>query len=80
VLQYYQTTRHAEEALYRLVEAYLGLGITDEAETAAAILGHNFPNSQWYQDAYAVLRGKGLSPHENESSWMAKLYHVVVPS
>ena len=44
VLTYYQTTRHAEEALYRLVEAYMGLGVTDEAETAAAILGHNFPD------------------------------------
>ena len=62
VLQYYQTTRHAPEALYRLVEAYLGLGITDEAQTAAAVLGHNFPDSQWYKDAYAVLQGKGLSP------------------
>ena len=80
VLQYYQTTRHAEEALYRLVEAYLGLGITDEAETAAAVLGHNFPDSQWYQDAYALLKGKGLSPQENSSSWISKIYRVVVPS
>lgn len=80
VLQYYQTTRHAEEALYRLVEAYLGLGITDEAQTAAAVLGHNFPDSQWYQDAYALLKGKGLSPEENSSSWISKIYHVVVPS
>ena len=80
VLQYYQTTRHAEEALYRLVEAYLGLGITDEAETAAAVLGHNFPDSQWYQDAYALLKGKGLSPQENSSSWISKIYRTVVPS
>ena len=80
VLQYYQTTRHAEEALYRLVEAYLGLGITDEAETAAAVLGHNFPDSQWYQDAYALLKGKGLSPQENSNSWISKIYRVVVPS
>jgi outer membrane protein assembly factor BamD len=80
VLQYYQTTRHAEEALYRLVEAYLGLGITDEAETAAAVLGHNFPDSQWYQDAYALLKGKGLSPQENSKSWISKIYRVVVPS
>ena len=80
VLQYYQTTRHAEEALYRLVEAYLGLGITDEAQTAAAVLGHNFPDSQWYQDAYALLKGKGLSPQENSNSWISKIYHVVVPS
>ena len=80
VLQSYQTTRHAEEALYRLVEAYLGLGITDEAQTAAAALGHNFPDSQWYQDAYALLKGKGLSAEENANSWIAKIYRVVVPS
>ena len=80
VLQNYQTTRHAEEALYRLVEAYLGLGITAEAETAAAVLGHNFPDSQWYQDAYALLKGKGLSPHNDPTSWMSKLYHTVIPS
>ena len=80
VLQFYQTTRHAEEALYRLVEAYLGLGITEEAQTAAAVLGHNFPDSQWYQDAYALLKGKGLSPHEYEKSWISKIYHTVVPS
>jgi outer membrane protein assembly factor BamD len=80
VLQYYQTTRMAEEALYRLVEAYLGLGITDEAQTAAAVLGHNFPNSQWYQDAYDLLKGHGLSPHEYGESWISKIYHTVVPS
>ncbi len=80
VLQYYQTTRHAEEALYRLVEAYLGLGIADEAQTAAAVLGHNFPDSQWYRDAYALLKGKGLSPQENSESWISKIYHTVVPS
>ena len=66
VLTNYQTTRHAEEALYRLVEAYLGLGITDEAQTAAAILGHNFPDGEWYKDAYALLQKGGLQPHENQ--------------
>ena len=80
VLQYYQTTRHAPEALYRLVEAYLGLGITDEAQTAAAVLGHNFPDSQWYKDAYALLKGKGLSPQEYGGSWISKIWHTVVPS
>jgi outer membrane protein assembly factor BamD len=80
VLQYYQTTRHAEEALYRLVEAYLGLGITDEAQTAAAVLGHNFPDSQWYQDAYNLLKGKGLSPQEYGGSWISKIWHTVVPT
>jgi outer membrane protein assembly factor BamD len=80
VLQYYQTTRHAAEALYRLVEAYLGLGITDEAQTAAAVLGHNFPDSQWYHDAFDLLKGKGLEPHAFGSSWISGIWHTVVPS
>ncbi len=80
VLQYYQTTRHAAEALYRLVEAYLGLGITEEAQTAAAVLGHNFPDSQWYHDAYDLLKGKGLSPHDFGGSWLSTIWHTVVPS
>ena len=80
VLTSYQTTRHSEEALYRLTEAYLGLGITDEAQTAAAVLGHNFPEGEWYKDAYNLLKGGGLSPQENQQSWISKLYHAVVPS
>ncbi len=80
VLQYYQTTRHAPEALYRLVEAYLGLGITEEAQTAAAVLGHNFPDSQWYHDAYNLLKGKGLEPHVFGTSWISGIWHTVVPS
>jgi outer membrane protein assembly factor BamD len=79
VLANYQTTRHAEEALYRLTEAYLGLGVTSEAQTAAAVLGHNFPDSQWYKDAYALLKGGGLEPEENKDSWISKIYHTVVP-
>lgn len=80
VLSNYQTTRHAEEALYRLTEAYMGLGITDEAQTAAAVLGHNFPDSQWYKDAYALLKSGGLEPQEHQESWISKLYHTIVPS
>jgi len=80
VLANYQTTRHAEEALYRLVEAYMGLGIRDEAQTAAAILGHNFPDGEWYKNAFALLKSDGLSPEENQASWISKLYHTVVPS
>jgi outer membrane protein assembly factor BamD len=80
VLQYYQTTRHAPEALYRLVEAYLGLGITEEAQTAAAVLGHNFPDSDWYHNAFDLLKGKGLSPHDFGGSWMSTIWHTVVPS
>jgi outer membrane protein assembly factor BamD len=79
VLANYQTTRHSEEALYRLTEAYLGLGVTSEAQTAAAVLGHNYPDSQWYQDAYALLKGGGLEPNEDYGSWISKIYHQVVP-
>jgi len=80
VLTAFQSTRHSEEALYRLVEAYLGLGIADEAQTAAAVLGHNFPDGEWYKDAYNLLKNGGLSPKENQQSWISKLYHSVVPS
>ena len=73
MLTSYQTTRHAEEALYRLVEAYMGLGLTDEAETAASILGHNFPDGEWYKDAYTLLKSGGLpSDISNRSSRKAR--------
>ena len=52
VVTRYQRTRHVEEALLRLTEAYMALGIVDEAQTSAAVLGHNFPDSRWYKDAY----------------------------
>lgn len=74
VLGKYQTTRHAEEALYRLTEAYLALGITNEAQTAAAVLGHNFPDGQWYKDAYTLLAGGGLSPSESQGSWISRMF------
>jgi outer membrane protein assembly factor BamD len=75
VLFKYQTTRHAEEALMRLTEAYLALGVSSEAQTAAAVLGHNFPESSWYKDAYALLQEGGLQPHEDEGSWISKAFH-----
>ncbi|HUB63813.1 MAG TPA: outer membrane protein assembly factor BamD [Methylocella sp.] len=76
VLFKYQTTRHAEEALERLTEAYLALGVPNEAQTAAAVLGHNFPESSWYKDAYALLQGGGLEPHEDQGSWISKVFHL----
>jgi len=54
VVTQYQTTRHVEEALARLTEAYMAIGIVGEAQTAAAVLGHNFPDSKWYKDAYIL--------------------------
>jgi outer membrane protein assembly factor BamD len=80
VLTYYQTTRHSEEALYRLVEAYMALGVADEAETAAAILGHNFPDGEWYKNAYALLKSDGHSPQEHQGSWIAKIWRAIVPT
>lgn len=74
VVSKYQTTRHVEEALQRLTEAYMALGLTGEAQTAAAVLGHNFPNSQWYKDAYALIRSNGLEPREDTGSWISKSF------
>ena len=70
----YQTTRHVEEALYRLTETYMALGIAHEAQTAAAVLGHNYPDSQWYKDAFALLKGGGLQPNEDSGSWISKSF------
>ena len=70
----YQTTSHTPEALQRLTEAYFALGIRSEAQTAAAILGHNFPNSQWYKDAYALLRTGGLEPKVSSGSWLTRTW------
>lgn len=72
VVSDYQTTAHVEEALMRLTEAYMALGITNEAQNAAAVLGHNFPDSRWYKDAYALLQSGGLQPREDGGSWIAK--------
>jgi len=74
VVEDYQTTRHVEEALHRLTESYLALGIVPEAQTAAAMLGHNFPDSRWYQDSYRLLNKGGLSPDENRGSWISRAF------
>lgn len=73
----YQTTAHVEEALARLVECYMALGIKQEAQTAAAVLGHNFPNSRWYKDSYALLQSDGLAPRDDGGSWLSKAWKNV---
>jgi outer membrane protein assembly factor BamD len=73
----YSKTRHVEEALYRLTETNLAMGLNSEAQTAAAVLGHNFPNSQWYKDAYKLLGSGGLQPVENKESWISKAFKIV---
>ncbi len=77
VVTQYGNTRQVEEALYRLTSAYFAMGIVSEAQTAAAVLGHNFPDSPWYKDAYSLLQTGGVSPSENKSSWISQAFHSV---
>jgi outer membrane protein assembly factor BamD len=76
VVTHYQTTREVEEALERLTEAYISLGILDEAQTAAAVLGHNFPDSPWYKDAYKLVRSAGGEPAENKNSEISRAFNA----
>lgn len=72
VVEEYSNTRHVEEALARLVEAYYALGLTSEAQMAASVLGQNYPDSQWYKDSYKLLQSGGLEPRNNTGSWLSK--------
>ncbi|WP_191085388.1 outer membrane protein assembly factor BamD [Roseococcus microcysteis] len=63
VVEQYQTTNHVPEALHRLTEIYLSLGLREEAARTASVLGHNFPGSPWYQDSYALLT-PGAAPSD----------------
>ena len=74
MIERYQTTTHVPEALHRLVECYLAMGIVDEAKATAAVLGHNFPGSEWYADSYALLTGQNLTPEESKGSWISNLF------
>src|SRR3984885_7443900 len=74
VVTQYQTTRHVEEALARLAEAYMAIGIVSEAQTAAAVLGHNFPDSPWYKDAYNLVKSGGTEPTEDPGSYISKAF------
>jgi outer membrane protein assembly factor BamD len=71
VVDKYQTSSHIEEALFRLTEANLALGLISEAQTAAAVLGHNYPASSWYQEAYNLLHKQGVDPKINAGSSLA---------
>jgi len=74
VITKYQTTTHVPEALHRLVECYLALGVTGEAQATAAVLGYNYPGSQWYTDSYYILTGVDLRPEEDPDSWIAGVW------
>jgi outer membrane protein assembly factor BamD len=79
VITEYQTTPHVEEALYRLVETNMVLGIVPEAQTAAAVLGHNYPNSDWYGRAFALLKSGGVSPQINQGTWLSNAIKAITP-
>jgi outer membrane protein assembly factor BamD len=73
VITNYQQTSQTPEALYRLTESYLVLGVADEAQRAASILGYNYPDSEWYTKAYALLTGQNLAPQGGQKTWAQKL-------
>jgi outer membrane protein assembly factor BamD len=76
VVQRYQKTPQIAEALERLTEAYYALGVYNEAKTAAAVLGANYPGSPWYQDAYDLLITHNLKPGVDQSSWLARQFQL----
>ena len=71
-------TTQTPEALHRLVESYLSLGLTDEAQTAGAILGFNFQSTDWYEDSFALLTGRGLRPEATGDNWLRQVYRQTV--
>ncbi|MDF1728336.1 MAG: outer membrane protein assembly factor BamD [Sulfitobacter sp.] len=78
VVEQFQTTTHTAEALHRLVESYLSLGLNTEAQTAAAILGHNYRGSEWYEDSYQLLTGRGLEPAFFKDNWLSAIYRQTI--
>jgi outer membrane protein assembly factor BamD len=69
VIDKFQTTTHVPEALHRLTESYLALGLTEPAKKTASILGHNFPGSEWYIDAYELVEGKKIRKKNKDGRW-----------
>lgn len=78
VVENFETTTRTPEALLRLTEAYLALGLEEEAQTAAAILGHNYRASPFYEDAYELLTGQGLSDEAAGENWLRDIYRRTV--
>lgn len=81
VVDAYQRTTHIPEALHRLVECYLAVGLRKEAQSVAAVLGHNYPGSEWYADTYYLLKGQDLRPQwikMEEGSWIDRLMNMKV--
>ncbi len=76
----FQTTQHVEEGLLRLGESYMALGIRPEAQSAIAVLGHNYPQSRWYQDGHRMLAKDGLKPQVEQGSWISQQWKKMTPS
>jgi len=74
VVERYQRTSQIAEALERLTEAYYALGVYDEAKTAAAVLGANYPGSPWYQDSYDLLVSNNMKPEVKKGSWIERAF------
>ena len=79
VITDYRNTSQTPEALYRLTEGYMALGVVSEAQTAAAVLGTNYPQSQWYKDAYQLVSTDGQAPEASKESWITKAFNAVNP-
>jgi outer membrane protein assembly factor BamD len=77
VVEVYQTTNHVPEALHRLTEIYLTLGLVEEARKTASVLGHNFPGSPWYQDSYALLVAGAERAPEDRPGFMTRAWNWV---
>ena len=78
VIEEFSTTSQVPEALHRLVEAYLSLGLVNEAQTAGAILGYNYRSTDWYDRTFELLSSKGLKPKSSGNSWLNQIYRQVV--
>ena len=77
VVDEYQTTTHVPEALHRLIEAYTALGLTEDARKVAAVLGHNFPGSEWYADTYALVEGVDVRPPTEKPGLLTRAWKSV---
>ena len=78
VVEEYQTSSYTAEALHRLVEAYLSMGLVEEAQSAGAILGHNYQATAWYQRTYSLLKNENLSPAAKGTGWLRKIHRQVL--
>jgi outer membrane protein assembly factor BamD len=78
VVKDYQTTTHAPEALARLAECYTAVGLPDEAEKNAAVLGYNYPDNEWYKDSFDLVKGARAAPTESHS-WIGRIVESLYP-